>query len=421
MSQLRVTAHRTLDALAPSRDALDALVLSSRRPSPFHTVAYLAAFLADDEYEPADSQPLFLVARDGERLVGFLALRRRTDRGFGRRKRVELLTTHDTSHPGLVARPEDEARCAAAFIDHLQRRERGWSFLELREQDAASPLATLPGLDRRRYVTRTIRNNPGTVIELAGDSYDDWLARIRTSHWRRFCRRVRALLDAGQVEFVACEGRAPASGMLDLYLELEAHSWKVAAHAGIARHPRRIALFRRMLQLETCDPPLFHFVLLDGVPVAALLALRHGGVAYGMETAFDEGCGRLAPGNLLFLLAVRDVIERRVHALDLLSNYAYYKAQWGATITDTVAVQAYRRFSRYHLRATIGDLRRRLFGAALQQNEATRNLARADEPAEEAEPGGRAPVLADAAAPKPRRRGSRRIAPSAATPTSPPA
>lgn len=380
MSELRVTAYRSLEALAPWRDALDALVLASPRGSPFHTVEYLAAFLADDEYAPADSEPLLLVARDDDRPVGFLALRRRTDRGFGRRRRIELLTTHDMAHPGLVARAEDEARCAAAFIEYLQRRERGWSFLELREQEAGSALAELPGLDRRRYRVRTIRNNPSTVVELAGTSYDDWLARIRSNHWRRFCRRVRSLLGAGHVEFVACEGRAPALALLDLYLELEARSWKVAARAGIARHPRRLALFRRMVQLETCDAPLFHFVLLDGVPIAGLLSLRNAGVAYGMETAFDERCARFAPGNLLFLLVLRDAYERGLRALDLLSNYAYYKSQWGATVTESQAVQAYRRFSRYHLRATIGELRRRLFGAAPQQNEATHNLARTERP-----------------------------------------
>lgn len=372
----RVETFRSLAGLEPLRRALDALNLAARRPSPFHSIDYLEAHLASDEFEPQDWEALLLVAFDGDTPVGFLPLRRRTDRGFGRRQRIELLTTHDTERPSLVARPEDEARCAEAFLRWLTDDEHGWSLLELMEQDADSPLAALPGIDQRRFYIRRLRGNPSTTIQLQGTALDRLAAEFEGWHWKRFARRVRALRATGSVEFVACEAREAAPRLLDLYLELELRSWKPAARAGISRHPRRVELFRRMLALQSCDAPLFHFLLVDGVPIAGWLSLQFDGMGYGMETAYDAAYGRFDPGNLLFRFAIRDAIVRGLRGYDLLTNFTYFKDRWGAAIIETAAVQVHRRGSRYHLRARLGDLRRRLFGTPLQQVDATRNLSR---------------------------------------------
>jgi CelD/BcsL family acetyltransferase involved in cellulose biosynthesis len=397
LSALRVDAFTSLSDLGSWGRDVDALNLASRRPSPFHTIEYLKAFLSSDEYEAPGATPLLLLAREDERLVGFLPLRRRPERIFGLPcTRIEFLTTHDTERPALLARPEDEVRCAEAFLRHLAEREKGWSFLELLEQDASSPFLAFPGLPRERYHGRHFPNNPSATVHLDEPTFEEWFHRLDRERSKRIKYKLaspaRELLAAGQAEFVACEGRAVGTELLDVYLDLEARSWKAKAKAGVGRHPRRVALFRRMLQLEVCDPPVFHLLLLDGVPIAGMFSLVFHGTAYQMETVFDADFAPYAPGNLVFLLAVRDAVANSIHAYNLLTNFAYHKSRWGATITDTAAIQIYRRGGLHHVKAVLGELKRRWWGARLQQNEAKRNLTKKREGARTDPPENDAPL-----------------------------
>src|SRR4051812_38904408 len=143
MGGLRIEVLRSLGAVAPLRDQIDALNLVSRRPCPFSTFEYLETFLAHDEYFAREDELLFLAAFDESRLAGYLPLRKFHDRRFvvpfGH---VLPMISHDTDRPHVVARADDEARCCEAFYRYLLDRERGWDLLELPMQDEASGLST---------------------------------------------------------------------------------------------------------------------------------------------------------------------------------------------------------------------------------------------------------------------------------------
>lgn len=398
-SPLRLEVHRSLDAILPRAAELQALNLASRRPSPFLAPAYLEIFLRHDEMAVEGSEPLLLLAFDGARLVGFLPLRRRPERLLGvTRTRLELLTVHDTDRATLVARPEDEGRCAAAFYRHLLVDEPGWTFLELLEQDAESPLyAFPPGVDASGFYLRRFPTNPNATVVFGDKGFPGWFRGLNNFR-SNLSRRTRAVLAAGHAEFVATTDRRASSDLLDLYLDLEARSWKVAAAAGISRHPVRIDLFRAMIGPGQAAEPLFHWLLLDGLPVAGMLSLLHAGGAYQMELAYDEAYGDLSPGNVLFMLGIRDALARGARSYNLLGNFAYHKSRWKAVVTETSAVQVYRRGSLHHAKALAGEWRRRLLGAGRTQRDVEYNLtkpAAAAEPAAEAGPRpDRAPSLA---------------------------
>jgi CelD/BcsL family acetyltransferase involved in cellulose biosynthesis len=379
MDTPRIAAIRDVRELSPWRAAIDALNLASRRVSPFHTTEYLDAFLANDEFAVPGTEPLLLLALEGDRLVGFLPLRRRPDRVLGQRRTcLEFLTTHDTERPTLLARPEDERRCAEAFLRHVVEAEPRWTFLELMEQEEGSPLAEAAGaLDPGRFYVRRFPNNPNATVLFPEGGLEAWfrtLGNFRTS----MARRVRALLEKGNAEFLSCASRAAAPALLELYLDLEARSWKSVGRAGISRHPTRVELFRSMLQLGCAESPLFHWVLLDGLPIAGMLSLSFAGTVYQMELAYDEGFSELSAGNVLFLLAVRDAMSRGARAYNLLTNFAYHKSRWRAAITDTHAVQVYRRGSLHYAKARGGELRRRFLGTGPSQRHTEFNLSKPD-------------------------------------------
>lgn len=373
---LEVRAFTRLPELARWRRELSALARASRRPSPFLTPAYLEAFETYDEFAREGSRPLLLLAFDGSRLAGFLPLREVQERLLGvTATRLEHFTTHDMDRPGLAAAVEDEAACAAAFVEHVATRERGWTFFELMEQQEGAPLgAAAEALAARGFYVRRFPNNANATLSFDG-GFDAWFRGLNNQR-SNVTRGTRAMLARGSVEVWASAGRGGAQAMLDLYLDIERRSWKHDAHAGISRSPLRVELFRAILSAPQETAPLFHFLVLDGVPIAATLGLEYGDTLFGMELAHDDAYKDLSPGNVLFMLAMRDAADRGVRSVNMLGNFAYHKAHWGAAITPTYAVQVYRRASLHHLKARAGELKRRLQRGAPTQAEATHNLSK---------------------------------------------
>jgi CelD/BcsL family acetyltransferase involved in cellulose biosynthesis len=387
--RLRVEARRSLAEIGPLASRLDAINLASRRPSPFDTFAYLTAFVAHDEFEKPGQRLLLLLAFDGDELVGWLPLRRVPERLWGVPfDAIQFLASHDNDRPRVIARPEDEARCAAAFYRYLFEVERGWSLLLLTEQDADSKLLDPGGaLDPRRYYLRRFPNNANGTVDLPYASLAEYLRSFSKAHRRNAERSVRRLMERGNLEVVSSSDPAALPVLLDLYLDLERRSWKAKIGGHIGRHPQRIAFFRQLIQPGQPFALAIHLLLFDGVPIAGFISGAFEGRLYGFEIAFDEGYRHFSPGNAMLLLLVRDAIEKRYRSLNLLGNYAYYKSRWHATITETHAVQIFRKGSLVHLKALAGEIRRRIRPPVAQADVAF-NLARKDvEPDDDADAG----------------------------------
>jgi hypothetical protein len=127
----------------------------------------------------------------------------------------------------------------------------------------------------------------------------------------------------------------------------------------------------------------FAFLLLDGLPVAAAIYGTFGTYFVEEETTFDESIGALGPGYLLKILTIGDSIERGNGAMNLLGDFAYYKARWGAEIAPTRTLQLFRVGSPAWAKARAGEIRRRLFKEGTRQIEADHNLEKRDSEDEE--------------------------------------
>jgi CelD/BcsL family acetyltransferase involved in cellulose biosynthesis len=361
MAELKVSAFRSLEAVAPLRDAIRELDLCSRRPCPFATLEYMETLRANDEYAEAAGEPLFLVAREGQRLIGYLPLRRRAERVLrllpGRR--VDLLLTRATDRPFAVSRPEDEARCAAAFYRHLTEEERGIGYLELTEQDASSRLIEPPPLSSRWWVRRH-PGMPNTTVPLGHADLAEYYRSLSKSFRHKVSSWSRKILQAGAVELVSSRDPGARLGLLELYLDLERRSWKPAAGATVGRHPARVAFFRALCAPSQPMALGFDLLLLDGLPVAGIISGAFGTGENWIETAYDRDYADVSPGQLMWLLGMRRAIRDGRSHVNLGPNYPYYKSRWGGTVTETVCVELIRVGSARWLKATLGDLRRRL-------------------------------------------------------------
>jgi len=373
---IEVRRYDSLEALGPLGQALDELNRQSRRPTPFATLPYLRTFLANDEYAGTKEvyRPLLLLAFEGGRPIGALAMRRLRGRWLGLpADRLEFLVTHDNERPRMACREADERRCAEAFLRHLLTRERRFSMLEWMEQEATSPLAQAASGASGCYV-RTYPNHSNATIECRWASVAEFYRSLSKNYRASTRSQVGRLLSQGRVEFVSSWEPEAAARLLDLHLGVEARSWKGPAAAGISRHPRRVAFFRELCRADQPMRLSVRLLLIDGAPVASEVNAAFGETWYSIEGAYDEDFKDCGPGHLLFLMTMREGLAKGVAAVNLLNNYAYYKRRLGATVTETDAVQVFRPWTPLWAKARLGALRRRILGAKPTQADADHNL-----------------------------------------------
>jgi glycosyltransferase involved in cell wall biosynthesis len=356
---VEVKVVRSRAQLAPLFGEIAALNLVSRRPCPFSTPEFLSLTLEHDEFAKPGDELLFLLAYAGDRLVGYLPLRKTMRRALGvPYGRIESLSLSYRDRPCAVARAEDEAACAAAFCRRLRERERGWSMLELTAQDAASAFHAIVDAPGRGYWARRRTTDPNTTIPLPFVTLADYFKSLGGDSRHTVGRRCRKLLAAGRVEVVSSSDPAARGALLDMYLAIETRSWKASVGAGVDRNPERLALFRALYASPLTTPLLI--ILLDGVPIVGQAVIEFEGTWYGIETAYDSAYSDLAPGYLLHLVVLGEAIARGQRALNLLHAYAYFKKSWNGVVTETAAVQLYRAPSAPYLKARAGDLVRSL-------------------------------------------------------------
>ncbi len=358
--ELSVRCSTRLEELMPVRDALDALNAQSRAPDAFATFGFYQSLLAA---APA-TQLRFLTAWEGERPVGYLALRRTEEVFWGApHGRLEFLAARDVDAPRLICRPEDERRCAAALYRHLLSRDQDWSMLELRQQYPDSPLLRVPESDAHRL--RLFESKENATIPLARfSSLADFHKACSKKHRNNVSRSVRQLLGKGVVEHVSSDDPAATPLLLELYATLERRSWKDRAGAAIGRSQERAALLRRLL---LPDQPLrisVELLLLDGAPVAGLVNGAFGKTLYALQIVHDEALAEMSPGTAALLLGVRRGLEGGFTAYNLLSGFSYYKTRWLAELQPSQSVQLFRAGKAHFWKALLGDLKRRLLPPA---------------------------------------------------------
>ncbi|MFO0585598.1 MAG: GNAT family N-acetyltransferase [Anaeromyxobacter sp.] len=393
---LRVIALRSLSEIAPHAEAIDALNLVSRRPSPFATFGFLRAYLEHDEFPLPGDQVLFLAAFRGDALAGYLPLRSTVRRAFGLPYReIELFVTRDADRPHLVARAEDEPACAAAFYRHLAARER-WSAIDLAFQDEASALWPVAGLRWPWYRTRRYPDMENTTVPTPYASLAEFYRTLPSNFRSTVSRMSRRLLAAGQVETVSCHATGARRPLLDLFVDVEQRSWKAIPNVGLARSAARLDFFRALAE---ADQPLalsYDFVLLDGVPISAMMSASFDGRWYALETGYDTAYADLSPGYLTWLLAFRHGIAQGLGSYNLQTGFSYYKSRWRGEVTPTFIAQVHRVPSLPWLKGRLGDLRRMIVRRAGKQahNEVKREADRQGQ----AEPGAPRPDRTGAAA-----------------------
>ena len=338
--------HR-LAEIAPLRDAINALNLAAAHPDPFSTYEYYENLLLHARTRPGHwrNRAWFLAVFADDRLVGYLALKQTTTRVLLRQVvTLGFLVGHDTDRPHVVATAADTPAVTAAIYEYLARRG-DWDLLELQQQDAKSTLYPLPCAMRRCRVKDwpTLDNFTIPIRWRTLPAYFQSLAKKFRSEVRRGIRKLSA---AGKLDLLTATDPAGTPILLELYLAIEAHSWKSQANLTLSGDASRLRCVRGLLNPRQPMRIVIQILSLGGIPIAGLIcgSFASGGCRelYALHVAYDDRCSELAPGSAILLLGLRYAIEGGYALFNWLSGFGYYKTRWLAEETPTRAAQIYR-------------------------------------------------------------------------------
>ncbi|MBL8956630.1 MAG: GNAT family N-acetyltransferase [Myxococcaceae bacterium] len=310
------------------------------------------------------NEPYVIAAVDEGRVTGWLPLVRHVDAPLG------LKATRWVRASDVHGQVDDDS--ARPLLDFLLRNEK-LSMLELGGETATGPLARAAA--KLASFRCGVQLSPGPLrasVPLGRDlgtwfhSLGGWAASL--------VRRTRSLLSTGELELVTAKGAGAGRALLTMYLELEARSQKLDSATGVGGDPRRAA---RHARLADDGATLFHFLLLDGLPIAATLSVQVDDRIVQLEGVRDMSFEDTAPEEVLLMLEVGDAVKRRCAALELCADLVRRHERLGAIASETARVQLYRRFAPHHLAAVWSQLfRREAARAAMPPGPMRSDLAR---------------------------------------------
>lgn len=337
--------------------AMTALNLTSPRPDPFSSPAYLQAFHQEQmASSPAPELWLMLMFR-GERLIGYAALKRSVTRVLGlRAAKLDWLTDHRVPSPQIVSTAEDLGPVSSALCDYLLSRSGDWSLLEFQQQPPEGALAT--GLKRALGSAHRLRSWPNLTlwsIPIQGLDLARYHAAL-SSHFRsNLSRQMRRLFAGGAVSVLEGNGESVLPELMTHYRTIAQASWKARA-SGV--RPLS-SMTPTWLSVAAAAMPLtVQLLLLDGVPVAGLVSGDHAGATYALEMVYDDRHAALAPGMAMLFFGLQRAMRIGMTRFELLRGYGYYKQRWLGQPTQTQSLQVYRRCSAWDVHRALGDAAR---------------------------------------------------------------
>ncbi|WP_018261207.1 GNAT family N-acetyltransferase [Methylobacterium sp. WSM2598] len=284
--------------------AWDALVARAAAPSPDYGRRMIAAHLAHGLAPP---DLACVVVRDGPALLALLPIR--PARPMLRRSAAPFTAPLITATAPLVAEGPAFAPALAALVAGLARVSDSWRWPLL---PAGTPAGAglLAAMAEAGWGVETVSRFARPVLDRFPDHAACLAAapsRNRVKDLRRRRRRLDAL-GAVRVETVGPAGDLGAA--CAAFLALERAGWKGRVGTALASRPATAALAADLFGAgEGPVTARADLLRLDGVPIAASVALTCRRTVFLLKTAYDERYAAFAPGALLEAEIVRALHE----------------------------------------------------------------------------------------------------------------
>jgi CelD/BcsL family acetyltransferase involved in cellulose biosynthesis len=216
-----------------------------------------------------------------------------------------------------------------------------WDLLDYDWAPAEHPFTlALRGWARQVPDSRLVveQRPPSAVVELPA-TWDEYLKRL-DGHDRSNLRRLqRRLEDRGSWEHEVFEGVEEIDRALDVYLAIEARSWKRSRGEGIGRSPKRVAFYRDLLaRLARRGCATVSTLKRGEERVSGRISIRLGETEYGVQTTYDPRHKDLSPGTLVKSLCMQRAIARGVRRYELLALFSEDKRRWAPVFQPNLRI-----------------------------------------------------------------------------------
>jgi CelD/BcsL family acetyltransferase involved in cellulose biosynthesis len=195
-----------------------------------------------------------------------------------------------------VVDPEFEEEVIAAFFDAVERDSRLPKVLRMRYLDGefSTYPAILKVLTERHAQTMVLSQRPRPFATRAADPKSSGATRRKLRQkWKRMC-------EAGTVDIQNDRSTEAARSGFEIYLDLEAASWKGERGTAVLCHAADATFMRRLMAVFASERKASVAVLrLNGRPIASQVLLYCGRIAYTWKTSFDATYGAFSLGMLL--------------------------------------------------------------------------------------------------------------------------
>jgi CelD/BcsL family acetyltransferase involved in cellulose biosynthesis len=180
------------------------------------------------------------------------------------------------------------------------------------------------------------------IVDLAGQTWESYLATLRREHRYTVGRKLRKLQKDFDVTFEAVRDEADRRAALGHLIALHEQRWREKGESDAFHTPAlrsfheeftRLALARGWLRL--------YLLKLDGAPAAALYGLRYGETFHFYQSGFDPRYARYGVGVATMALSIEAALAEGTRRYDMLHGTEEYKFHWANTVRPLVRYELY--------------------------------------------------------------------------------
>lgn len=213
-----------------------------------------------------------------------------------------------------------------------------WDLLELCGIDAQDrPMADLA--NALAVTGATVHRRPGVNcwrLELP-TTWEGYVTSLGKNLRREVRRMERDLLNTDRVKLHSATRLDELSQAMDILVELHQRRHTTLGEAGCFASARFLGFYRDVVpEMLRRGQVQFHWLELDGKPIAAEYQLVGRGIVYAYQAGVDPDAMEHQPGKLINLAILRKAIEHGDRAFDFLRGDEPYKARFGAQPRLTV-------------------------------------------------------------------------------------
>jgi CelD/BcsL family acetyltransferase involved in cellulose biosynthesis len=261
----------------------------------------------------------------------------------GDAKAVFMAASYHADYATILAAPPDLPAVSDAVVRALAgppdpaHGDRRWDVVDLRRwRDADPGLQALRRAFERHAATEgwsvvLEQEDVCPVVELGGDSWDGFLARLDRKHRHEIRRKVRRAEASGPVTF----RRLPLeAASVERFIELHQARWGALGLFPPSEGGSRSRRFlHRLTELEAGEPGPARLQLgevrVGDRVVFATVGFDDGATCYFYNAGMDPTARDLSPGVTGTAAYIRDRLEAGRQRFDFLRGNERYKYEWG--------------------------------------------------------------------------------------------